>query len=54
MTSKYQNWYQVKEIKVKMILYNLAKVIQTFVIVIIVEAFQQSPKYHKQFILGRR
>lgn len=36
-------WYQVKEIKVKMILYNLTKVIQSVVIVIIVEAFQQSP-----------
>ena len=36
-------WYQVKEIKVKMILHNLTKVIQSVVIVIIVEAFQQSP-----------
>lgn len=35
-------WYQVKEIKVKMILHNLTKVVQSVVIVIIVEAFQQS------------
>ena len=38
-------WYQVKEIKVKMILHNLTKAVQSIVIVIIVEAFQQSRNY---------
>jgi len=41
MARKY--WCQFKEIKVNMIHHYLTKVVQSVVIVIIVEAFQQSP-----------
>ncbi|ACL17585.1 IS5-like element ISMepa1 family transposase [Methanosphaerula palustris] len=47
-------WYQVKEIKVKMILHNLTKVVQSVVIVIIVEAFQQSRKIYRKIDLKDR
>lgn len=38
-------WYQVKEIKIKLILHNLTKAVQATLVVVIVEAFQQSPLY---------
>jgi len=47
-------WYQVKEIKIKLILHNLTKAIQAIVVVVVVEEFNKVMRRDISHVFVRR